>query len=71
MQMFTNQCQLCRNANLYKGRFCGDCKAFPDGVPPQIMRGEHDHRQPYPSDHGIRWEPKSPGVKHPMDEETI
>ena len=55
---------------------CGTCKhwvpgatfaAFPDGIPDAILDNEHDHRQPYPGDHGIRWEPKTLGAKHPLD----
>ena len=33
------------------------CDAFPDGIPEPIILGEHDHHEPYPGDHGIRWEP--------------
>jgi hypothetical protein len=33
------------------------CDAFPGGVPEAIIRSEHDHREPYPGDNGIRYEP--------------
>ena len=32
------------------------CPAFPDGIPAAIMQSEHDHRQAYPGDGGIRYE---------------
>lgn len=34
------------------------CDAFPNGVPREITRGDHDHKTPYPGDHGIMFEAK-------------
>jgi hypothetical protein len=33
------------------------CAAFPKGIPAEILESEADHRQAYPGDHGIRFEP--------------
>jgi len=33
------------------------CKAFPDGIPGEILDGKHDHKNAYPGDNGIRFEP--------------
>jgi hypothetical protein len=34
------------------------CAAFPEGIPDEILLMKHNHRKPYPGDHGIRFEPK-------------
>lgn len=60
-----SQCLVCTR---YRSPFDGDrdgptCEAFPDAIPQPIIAMEADHRQPYPGDHGLRWE--SDGAPYP------
>jgi hypothetical protein len=35
------------------------CTAFPDGIPWDILLSKADHRQLFPGDHNLQFEPKS------------
>lgn len=35
------------------------CEAFPDGIPTEILVTQHDYDQPYPGDHGLRYQPEA------------
>ncbi len=50
---YSPQCGNCKNVKIEDGI----CRAFPTGIPPRIIKGEVDHRQPYPGDHNIQFEP--------------
>lgn len=50
------QCATCKNHI----PFTLTCKAFPQGIPSEIMWGEWDHREAYPGDSGIRYDPVNP-----------
>jgi hypothetical protein len=52
------QCIECKRLKITKGV---RCEAFPEGIPDEIITGEHDHTEPYPGDNGIRFEPLQPG----------
>lgn len=54
------QCFRCRHfhaASVQQGLY--RCDAFPDGegIPVAILMADHDHREPFPGDRGIRFEP--------------
>lgn len=38
------------------------CKAFPQGIPAAIARGDVSHKQPYRGDNGIRYTPARKGM---------
>ena len=51
-----NLCQHCRwYDHAHPG--LGRCKAFPNHIPVAILTNEFDHTEPFPGDHGIRFEP--------------
>jgi hypothetical protein len=60
------QCAFCRHFRgsevvddpaMPKGwRVLDQCPAFPDGIPPEVLDGRHNHRLPHPGDGGTRFE---------------
>lgn len=54
------KCMCCQHFHVYpkKGKEnLFTCKAFPDGIPLEIIWEEVSHDKPYPGDHGYRFTP--------------
>jgi len=50
-------CASCKHLTVFENRIL-KCKAYPDGIPREILIMEEDHRQPLPEDNGIQYEPE-------------
>jgi hypothetical protein len=55
-QVEINSCSSCKYLNTGSFQEPFTCKAFPEGIPDEIWRGDNDHKKPYPGDHGIQFE---------------
>ena len=60
-------CARCRHLDRAR-KGAPTCAAFPSGIPMMILTNRHDHRKPYPGDHGIRFAPL-PGERHPAEDD--
>ncbi len=56
MQYARPACMDCKHFFKQKGPF--SCKAFPKGIPDEILKGGFNHKKPFPGDNGIRFEKK-------------
>ena len=52
MQVELPQCTSCAHFDATSWK----CKAFPNGIPYEIVSGQHDHRKPFPGDGGVLYE---------------
>ncbi len=43
------------------------CRAYPDGIPTEILLNKHDHREAYPGDLNIRFTLASAEELHPLE----
>lgn len=62
--MESTQCLECAH---YLGAHA--CTAFPEKIPDAIFTGDHDHREPYPGDGGIRFKPLA-GIDNGENDDT-
>lgn len=54
---WSDRCGACKRCRDGHGDVEGfTCAAFPDGIPKEILTGEHDHSEPYQGDKGVRKE---------------
>jgi len=52
-ELKVSQCTFCAHRSPDGTR----CKAYPSGIPVELLYNEHDHRMAFPGDNGIRYQP--------------
>ncbi len=50
---------ICYDCIHFRGAKAGKCDAYPEEIPEKIWAGRLAHREPFPGDQGIRFEPKT------------
>lgn len=62
-----SQCHFCIHfrSPLDTGLKRPSCDAFPEAIPDALWWNEADHREPFPNDHGVHWEPRNADVEFP------
>lgn len=68
MTVLVSQCMFCQHFD-ESVREQNLCKAFPEGIPQEVMLNQVDHRHPVAGDEGVRWKPRKKGNRHPMKKE--
>jgi hypothetical protein len=58
-------CFTCKHFDRNQPRGVLKCAAFPSRIPEAILLADANHREPYPGDHGIRYEPQANGPAYP------
>jgi hypothetical protein len=62
--MMIPQCYDCKHLFPFDRTKERGCAAFPDQeIPEEIRKNRHDHRQPFPGDHDIRFEPSESAIE--------
>ena len=62
------QCFSCKNIINVHDKLC---RAFPEGIPGDILLGKVNHVSPYPDDRGIRFEPYADPLSDADDPDPI
>ena len=63
-----SQCVWCRHRSKGGRR----CRAFPTGIPDEIVDNRHDHRLPFDGDFGVRFEPEIVEIEFlEMEDEAV
>ena len=65
-------CFYCKHLRDFEpGRGFFTCRAFPRGIPQEIVTWKVDHTKPYPGDHGIQYEPNDVKPQEETDEDKV